>query len=61
MRALREHRITILDHQLALAVIRDGENYKKVSRWLQISKSQGYRRLKKSVKILQQLIGEEHS
>ena len=60
MRALREHRITLLDQKLARAVICDGENYKKVSRWLQISKSQGYRRLKRAVKVLQQLIDKEY-
>jgi len=59
IKALREHRITLLDQKLAHAVICDGQNYKKVSRWLKISKSQGYRRLKKSIKILQQLIDKE--
>ena len=57
-RALRERRLTLLDQRLALAVICDGECYKKKSRQLGISKSQGYRRVKRAVKILRQIIGE---
>lgn len=59
-RALREHRLTLLDQKLAIAVICDGENYKKVSRRLGISKSQGYRRLKRAVKVLQQMISKDY-
>ena len=51
-KARQTKKISILDEQLALAVLSRGEDYKKASRRLGISKSQGYRRIKRSIKVL---------